>query len=282
MKDQFIRIRVIVENTANRKGLLGEHGLSYAIEKNGQTILFDTGAGLALANNAAAMGIDLARIDTIGLSHGHFDHVGGLIFFEERNIFPRLYAHPDAFQPKFSKRDNQKYYEIGLSSVDGLSSERFRECLVPVEEPTEIIQGLWLTGPIPKTYEFENWPGDFFLDGRGERRDDLIDDQSLFFISKKGVVVILGCAHSGAINTLQYIRSKTGDLPIHHVMGGMHLLNASKDRIQSTIAELRRLDIEWISPCHCTGLPATLALHNAFGDRFKACSVGEEFRFNVE
>jgi 7,8-dihydropterin-6-yl-methyl-4-(beta-D-ribofuranosyl)aminobenzene 5'-phosphate synthase len=143
-----------------------------------------------------------------------------------------------------------------------------------VEAPTEICDGLRLTGPIPRTTGFENTGGPFFKDQRCTEPDDLIDDQAAFVETPAGTVVILGCAHAGVINTLRHVQALTDNRPIHTVIGGMHLLNASPDRMDKTVAELRRIGVHRLLPCHCTGFAARARLWNEFPGRCGDCSVG--------
>ena len=138
---------------------------------------------------------------------------------------------------------------------------------------------MMVTGPVPREADFEDTGGPFFLDEGCSKPDPLIDDQALFFEAKGGVVVLLGCAHSGAINTLRYVQHLKGGKPILAVLGGMHLVNASPKRITRTIRELRRLDVQLLAPAHCTGVAATVALWNAFPGKCAACQVGSQFTF---
>lgn len=276
MNPQELTIQVLVENTSNRKGWLGEHGLSYLITSRDRFLLFDTGQGLALAHNATALGVDLEKIDSIILSHGHYDHTGGLCFFSQSKTGPTIYAHPNAWQKKYAKKQQNQYYSVGIP--DGLDVS-LREKVIGTEQPTQIIDGIWVTGEVPRENEWEQSTGTFYLDDRGQQTDELKDDQSIFIKTNQGIVVLLGCAHSGVVNTLQYIERLTGGMGIGFVMGGMHLLNASLERINQTIQELRRMNVKKIAPCHCTGVGACHTLRSSFGDQYVECSVGTEFRF---
>ena len=137
-----------------------------------------------------------------------------------------------------------------------------------------------MTGPVPRLTDFEDTGGPFFLDEACTRPDPLEDDQSVFLDTTEGTVVLLGCAHSGIINTLRYIRQLTDNHPIQAVIGGMHLVGASSHRIERTIEELKRIGVERLAPAHCTGMPATVALWNAFPGRCQACPVGTRFEFD--
>ena len=124
-------------------------------------------------------------------------------------------------------------------------------------------------------FSFLFFPGGaFFRDPAGAHPDPLLDDQALYFDTKDGLVILLGCAHSGVVNTLEYVQHLTGGRPIHYIVGGLHLLKASPERMDKTIAAFRRLDIQRLAPAHCTGLPAVAQLWTAFPEHCVSCAVG--------
>jgi 7,8-dihydropterin-6-yl-methyl-4-(beta-D-ribofuranosyl)aminobenzene 5'-phosphate synthase len=143
-----------------------------------------------------------------------------------------------------------------------------------VEAPAEVVPGLWLTGPVPRACEFEAVAHPFVLDPAGQIEDPLVDDQSVFYRAAAGTVVLLGCAHSGVINTLRHVLDLTDGAPIHTVVGGMHLGSASPTRIAQTVAALRDLGVGRIAPMHCTGVAATHSIRNEFGESCLACPTG--------
>jgi len=152
---------------------------------------------------------------------------------------------------------------------------------VLVEKPIPISNGFMATGPVPSVTEFEDTGPPFFLDADGRKPDPLVDDQAVFFESTRGTVVLLGCAHAGVINTLRYVRELTGERPIHAVLGGMHLVGASAQRLKCTIDELRAMKIHCLAPAHCTGRAATAALWDALPDRCIPCHVGTQVEFEL-
>lgn len=267
------RITVLVENTAGGRGLLGEHGLSFWIEVGGKSILFDTGQGNVLLGNAQRLGIRLERLDAVVLSHGHYDHTGGLGDALRAARRATVYVHQAAFSPKYSRTPDGSAREIGMPQMDEQMIRDMAD-LVLVDGPTEICEGLRLTGPIPHTNGFEDTGGPFFKDRACTEPDPLPDDQAAFIETLAGTVVILGCAHAGLINTLQCIQSLTNGRPIHTVIGGMHLLHASPERMERTVLQLHRMNVQRLLPCHCTGLPAIARLWNEFPGRCAACPVG--------
>lgn len=275
-----VELTVLVENTApSRHRVLAEHGLAIWMTTDDRSILFDTGQGMALEQNAKELGIDLGTADAVVLSHGHFDHTDGLC---NANLsFPkaRLFVHPQADQPRFSCRPpaEPKSIGVGFGVLDDIKP-RFRD-IVPTTEPTQIVDGVWTTGPVPRTNDFEDVGGPFYLDPQGQTPDPITDDQALYMETPKGLVVVLGCAHAGVINTLNYIKQLTGHDTIHALVGGMHLVNASDDRLRRSIDALGTFHIERIGPCHCTGAGATATLMRDYAERFVPFNVGVHVTF---
>jgi 7,8-dihydropterin-6-yl-methyl-4-(beta-D-ribofuranosyl)aminobenzene 5'-phosphate synthase len=159
--------------------------------------------------------------------------------------------------------------------------DQHRGRLVSTQRPTAVGEGLVATGPVPRTTDFEDTGGPFYLDRECRTPDPLEDDQALFFAAAQGTVVLLGCAHSGVINTLRYVAELTGNRPIWAVIGGMHLGDASAERLDRTIEELRRLGVRLLGPGHCTGTPATVALWSAFPGRCLTCHASTRLEFET-
>ncbi len=269
------QITVLVENTATGRGLLGEHGLSYLIEVDEFRLLFDTGQGLTLRHNAKALGISLQNLNAIALSHGHYDHTGGLAvldFLPETDLF----LHPDALKFKYSPRG-----EIGCPVKDKETLKTRVRRLVWTENPTEIIPGVSLTGVIPRHHPLEDTGGGFWQNPTGTLADSLLDDQALFLETPLGLAVVLGCAHAGVINTLDYIAHLTGQQKIYAVIGGMHLLHATSDRLQATLEALAKYDVQLLGANHCTGMAATAFLWQNFAADRAICSVGTRLKFSA-
>jgi len=278
---QICRITILAENTVYSRALLAEHGLAYWIEYGSHSLLFDTGQGEVILNNAQELGVDLKQTEAVVLSHGHYDHTGGLEKVLRVANQPKVYIHPEAFQPKFSCRTDGPALQIGMSNQTESSVRKLRDKLIWTAEPTKIISGLWVTGSIPRDTAFEDTTGPYFRDVNCQQPDLLRDDQALFFESTRGVVVLFGCAHAGVINTLQYIRKLTGHKKIHAVIGGMHLINASCERIGCTIESLQEMEVERLGPAHCTGPRAAAMLESAFPGKYFLCSVGMRAEFEI-
>lgn len=270
------RITTLVDNTVSLSGgeLIGEHGLSFYIETGDHNILFDTGRNIALSHNANVLGIDLGGIDSVVLSHGHYDHTGGLKDLMEKNTAFTLHAHPDVFDDKLKSTENDEYKKIGMP----LNREVFENSGIQLrlgKTPFEIAPGILATGEIPLKNEFESVESNFFMQRHAEVvADTLADDQALILDSKKGLVVLLGCSHRGVINTLDHVLSITGKDKIRAIIGGLHLVKASDAKLKKIIEHLSRFNPEIIGVSHCTGTKAMLAIFGRFADRVFVNAVG--------
>ena len=241
----------------------------------GRRILFDTGQTDVLRRNADRLGIDLGTADAIVLSHGHYDHSGGLntVLESSDNQPCPVFIHPDALAPKYARNSDGTSRPIGMSE-DSRSALVHRSRTQATSSPTEIWAGLSVTGPIPRLTDFEDTGGTFFKDEGCLEPDDLIDDQAAFLQTPDGVAVILGCAHAGIVNTLLCIKELLPGRRIHTVIGGTHLATAGSRRMRKTIEALRELQVQRLLPLHCTGFAAAARLWKEFPGRVSICPVG--------
>lgn len=263
------RITTLSDNTIDRGDFLGEWGLSILIETEEINILFDTGKSISAAYNADSMGIDLRAIDKIVLSHGHYDHTGGLPHILRKiSKGAEIIAHPDIWTAKYARRQGEPERYIGIPYCRyELESLGARFSLT--SKPVWITDAITTTGEIPMVTDFEKIDDALFVKTEtGWQPDELNDDQALAVITEKGLIVILGCAHRGMINTLYHVRQLTGVNTVHTVIGGAHLMNASKERIDKTITALRDLGIRKLGLCHCTDLPAMSLMAHEFRETF--------------
>ena len=277
--NRTVRIIVLVENTAGGAGLLGEHGLGFWIESGDRRAIFDSGQGMSFEHNAGALDIPLVSTDAIVLSHGHYDHAGGLSRAIHTAPRATLFAHPGAFVRKYARSHDGSARYIGIPTLDENDIQEDAIPLVWTSRTTEVFDGLAVTGEIPRMTDFEDTGGPFFLDEGLVEPDPLLDDQAAFVETSVGTVVMLGCAHSGVINTLRYIQTLTNYRPIHTVIGGMHLRDASPERMDKTVSELRCFDLQRLMLGHCTGQAAMERLGKEFPGRCSTCHVGTVVEF---
>jgi len=273
-----VKITILVDNQAT-EGLVADHGLSMWIETENKRILFDTGQEGSLKNNARVLGIDLGQTDILVLSHGHFDHTGGVSQVLQRNRNTNVYCHPGIVHTRYSIRNGvAKRIQIPLESMEAiytLSSEQLHW----VRQPAFLSDRIGVTGPIPRKTDFEDTGGPFYLDPQGEHPDPIEDDLALWIHTDNGLVVCVGCSHAGLVNTLHYIQSLNHGRRIRAVIGGFHLLNACPERLEQTIAALRLFEPDLVIPCHCTGELAVTLLRDSLGERISPGAAGMTYQF---
>lgn len=264
-----LRITTLSENTANMGDFLAEWGLSFLVETEKESLLFDTGKSISTSHNARSLGIDMSRVNKIILSHGHHDHTGGLHqVLSGMSKKVEVIAHPDIWANKYSHHQGEKDKFTGIP-FQRQELESLGASFTMTAEPVKIADNIMTTGEIPMVTEYEEIdPSLFVKSDTGWQPDKLLDDLALIINTRKGLVVLLGCAHRGIINTLYHARHLTGTRPIYAVLGGAHLHSASPEQVRLTIAALKELGVKRLGLCHCTGLPATSLLAQEFGDRF--------------
>lgn len=272
-------ITTLCENTVPiSQGLVGEHGLSFLIESEDGSFLFDTGQGIGLESNAKKLGKDLSCVSRIILSHGHYDHTGGLESMLETGKGLRIVAHPDIFQEKVGVLPGREPVKIGITLERGTLEERAE--LVLTQEPHRIEDTVLTTGEVPMKTPFESIDPGLLVQKGGELvRDELLDDLSLILRTASGLVVVVGCSHRGIVNIIEHARRITKEDNIRAVLGGMHLERASEEQLAHTISYFESLGSEKIVMSHCSGLEASSKVKNALGDRVVFNRVGATFEF---
>lgn len=272
------RLTILCENTVGHPfGVVGEHGFACFIETEAGNVLFDTGQGMGICGNADALGKDLKSLQVIAISHGHYDHTGGLPQVLQRTGSIPVYGHPDIFSGR-SWSDGQVTRYIGMrhrrSYLESLGA-RFQL----VRRPVEISPGLHLTGEIPRFNDFERPDANMVLhtaNGDAVRPDPITDDLSLVIESTKGLIVVLGCAHAGMINIFDHVLNTFNRDRIYAVVGGTHLGFSQPDQFDETLKAVDRYGIQKMGVSHCTGLEKAAILHARLGERFFFGCVGAE------
>jgi len=271
-----VRITTLSENTANY-GYLAEWGLSILVDVEGLRILMDTGLSFSAVHNAQLMGIDLSTIDRIILSHGHADHTGGLRDVLRLKGEVEVIAHPDIWADKYTRRGQETERKIGVPFLrEELESLGARFNLV--REPVHITEQVMTTGEIPMVSGYEEIENNLFVKEAGMLHPDpLADDLALIIDTDFGLVVVLGCAHRGIVNTLRHAQTLTGKELVYAAIGGTHLFRASEERLEKTIADLKEIGIQRLGVSHCTGFRASARLAQEFEDVFFMNNAGTRF-----
>jgi len=273
----MITITTLSENTANY-GCLGEWGLSILIEADNRKILLDTGLSISTAHNARQMGVDLSEIDCIVLSHGHADHTGGLKDVLEIKGAVDVIGHPDVWATKYTRRKEQeapKYIGIPYPRAE---LESLGAHFILSRDPVKISDTITTTGEIPMLTEYETIENNLFVKTGGIfQPDPLADDLALVIDTEFGLVVILGCAHRGIVNTLRHAQKLTGKELVYAAIGGTHLFRASDERIDRTISDLKDMGVQKLGVSHCTGFHAAARFEREFDDVFFMNNAGTRF-----
>ncbi|NPA70630.1 MAG: MBL fold metallo-hydrolase [Crenarchaeota archaeon] len=255
-----VRIAILVDNYAiTPSPVLAEWGLSMYVQvrADGKTynILYDTGQTGIVVNNAEKLGLDLSKVTHIVISHGHYDHTGGLLkVLEKTGNDVHVIAHPEIFAKKLVIRGTLRYIGIPFSRKD-LEDK----CeLILTRDIVQICPGTYFSGEILR-YGYPEYTPDMYVAREDGRliRDSMPDDAALIInVRDKGLVILTGCGHSGILNIIEYATSVTGVRKIYAVIGGLHQERESPDRIRELCQILKKKDIKLIMPLHCTGLRA--------------------------
>lgn len=279
MRFTNLKITILVDDKAG-EGLMAEHGLSLWIETEDKRILFDTGQGTALPYNAQALGVALDEADILVLSHGHYDHTGGVSHVLKHSHEIEAYCHPGVVLPRYSiRKGTAKTIQMPRESMVAMDRLPARG-LHWVRHPAMVCPGIGITGPISRDTSFEDTGGPFFLDSEGRRADSIGDDLALWMSTPEGLIVCVGCCHAGLVNTVNQVCRLSGVPRIRAVIGGFHLLEASDQRIERTVAALLSHSPEIVAPCHCTGDRAVEVLRSVLGERVSPGRAGVTISFH--
>lgn len=268
------RVTVLCDNVVGPlSGTVGEHGFAAFVERDGDALLFDTGQGDTLLRNAQRMGKDLHRVQKVVLSHGHYDHTGGLWPLLRICGGKDVFAHPGIFARRYRVKDTGESLSIGIPySEEFLRGQGAR--FVFSEHFREISSGVFLTGEVPRVTSFEVGDTGLYCDDAGCSVDPLRDDQSLAICTERGLVLLLGCCHAGLVNTIEWAIAQTGISEIHAVIGGTHLGFCQATQLDETVKALRSYNVRKILGSHCTGFHAAARLMQEFPGRFHPAHVG--------
>lgn len=279
----IMRLSVLVDNnTFIDRYFQGEPALSFFIETENQKILFDTGYSDIFIKNAQKMNIDLRDLDYVVLSHGHVDHTWGLtnlirLHMEAKNEnqnynTPTIIGHPAVFESKL-------LHPIG--EIGSMISREKLERHFPIhfsKEPFWITDKLVFLGEIKRSFDFEGKEAiGKIVTKQGEREDLVYDDTALVYKSSDGLVIIVGCAHSGICNIIEYAKEVCQEDRVADIIGGFHLLNPPEEQLEQTVQYLKKLKPNNLHASHCTDFHSKVALSKVA--EIKEVGVGLKLEF---
>jgi 7,8-dihydropterin-6-yl-methyl-4-(beta-D-ribofuranosyl)aminobenzene 5'-phosphate synthase len=268
------------------------HGLSLLISAHlgseQRTLLFDAGPeGATFLRNTKILGVDFGAVESVMLSHGHWDHAGGLVAAIESIASARTkeavscYVHPGMFARRGTRRGDDFYETEAVPTPDELTQAGAR--VINTREPQVAGGGaFYISGEIPRLTRYEvGVPGHMRKseDGQTWEPDPLIMDERFISVQvkDKGQFVFSACSHAGLINVLTHARSTFPEVPLYGVMGGLHLSGATEKVIPDTIDDLQGFGLKLVAPGHCTGWRAIAAMARVFGEELVPSAVGKRY-----
>jgi 7,8-dihydropterin-6-yl-methyl-4-(beta-D-ribofuranosyl)aminobenzene 5'-phosphate synthase len=276
-----IALTIIMDNYVQSSGLIAEHGWSILIESGEDRILFDFGASHNIIPNLKQLGFTAHMINKIFISHGHYDHTGGLYYIARsagRQI--KLFTHPAVFEKKYKLIRKLKKTYIGMPFEKDVYSD-YGISFMTGKESLNISGNIYSTGEIEQILPFERSSNNFLIKRNGfNRSDDLRDDTSLIIDTQKGIILITGCAHRGLISSIRQAQKISGKGHFNAVIGGFHLANKDRSYMEKILLELKDTSIDLIVPAHCSGVEGYRAIKEAFGVKCQHGYTGKKIIFN--
>lgn len=266
----------LIDNLVYGEGLIGEHGSSFLIKTRNKKILFDTGQTSAIITNAMYLAEDLTDVDFVILSHGHYDHCGGLEAFLEINKTATIYLKPKAFNEKISLRDNIEHF-IGFKLKKPLSE--YSNSFILLEEDTEIAEGIEIIANIHTyTHDLVDTARFFVKDDNNLVQDQFNDELFLFIKEGEQAFLFTGCSHKGILNILKTAYEKNAHKDIQYVFGGMHFNGELLRHLDQYLMQFKHFGIKSFYVNHCTGIDGYFRLKLKFPQKVNYAFTG----FHVE
>lgn len=248
-----VKITTLIENSPGEHlGLISEHGLCFLIEKDGHKILFDTGQSGAFIKNSKQLKADLGSLEYVVLSHGHYDHSGGMRSLTRITRDFKLIMGQGFFDEKYGCKNNTSEYLGNNFDEQFLTDKKITYQFVD-QQLTELLPDVYVLTGFPRIHEDEKINPRFMVNRRGKLQPDSFDDEVLLAIdTSEGLVVILGCSHPGMKNMLDAVVTLL-KRPLYAVLGGTHLVESSKRSLQMSLDYLQNDTLKVIGVSHCTG-----------------------------
>lgn len=274
-----VTVTILSSNLANGP-TVGEWGLSAFVQVDGQCVLFDAGRYPdTVLRNAEVLGVDLSCVTDVVLSHFHFDHTDGLIplLHDLRGKNPDSMQRVHVAEGFFLRRQIPQDGEFVDWNEMIATRETLEDAGVEIIEhagPTEILPSVWVTGPITRVHEEQQYGAARMLVDGEWVQDHVPDSQGLTVVTDEGHIVLVGCGHSGVVNLLEHVQASIADAPIHALMGGLHLFNASDERLEWTAERLRAIEVQHLMAGHCTGIEPLFRLRAGLDLNRRTAVVG--------
>ena len=279
-----MKVTVVVDNKGSQTipDLVGEHGLSLLIETDNSKLLFDTGASELFARNAKTLGINLEAVDALVLSHGHYDHGGGLEAFLNINKHAKVYMGPGALDAHIAKLFGILSKSIGLNRK---ALEPFRDRLASVDKMTEIAARAFVLPQIDMSSTTPRDMGMFYRKtNAGLLKDDFSHEVLLVIQDTKGISVVTGCAHKGILNIVSASKAQFPQVDIKAIIGGLHMMDPATKRLSESKEVIRSIGttlrndtrVSKLYAGHCTGEAAFSLLKDKMGEKLEPIMVGKQ------
>lgn len=259
----MLTVNILTDNVAGGT-FLAEHGLSYLVNIDNENILFDTGHSDVFLKNARKLKIDIDKVKTIVLSHGHWDHGNGLKYLRNQTLI----THPGSFEKRYRKANHTA---VGLEQTRKEIEKRFT--LKASKTSIKVTENLFFLGEIPRNNDFESKTTSFEFDDGSD--DFILDDSALAATINNELVIITGCSHAGICNICEQAKKVSGIKKIKAVIGGFHL--KTQEQTLKTIRYFKENSVETLMPSHCTELPALALFYSTFNT--KQVKTGNIFYF---
>lgn len=270
----MLEFQILTDNLVNRPHLLAEHGLSLWIKNEDRQILFDAGQTSVFLQNALSLEIPINDADAVILSHGHYDHCGGVPSYPFGNSNAKIYIGSGAFEKKLSVKNGQ-IQDIGVP-WNAEFREKVKDRIVQTDDCSEIYPRVHVLSAIAQTNDFERVSPCFFTERNETKIEDHMDEEQLLVIEMNGgLAVFSGCSHKGIVNCVEHVKRRFPGKEIKILVAGMHLQNVSIEQFEFTIDYFMNSGIQHIVPLHCTGMQAICELKNTLKDRCQICAVGD-------
>ncbi|MEQ1352404.1 MAG: MBL fold metallo-hydrolase [Candidatus Acidiferrum sp.] len=275
---QVRALKVTILSTMLADKGIGEWGFSALVEAGDHRVLVDTGARpQTVLQNARELGVDLATVQEVILTHNHDDHVGGLMTLRQELMktnpaaLSRAHVAKAIFYSRPTKSGGEDNQMIAIKKAYEATGGTF----IVHDTAAEIFPGGWLTGPVPRVFPERNWSATGQVrtpDGLVE--DNIPEDQSLVLNTPRGLVLITGCGHAGVVNILTFSRTAFPNTPVYAIVGGLHLFAASDTQVDWTADKLKEFGLAYLVGAHCTGVESVYRIRRRLALPRKSAVVG--------